>query len=288
MSLSSNLVKQMFTVVSTEDKRVIDTSTLIQQRLEEYNQQQREKESKGFVAGLRAEEVVLPDDEESGMEQMDGDVLLEHAGQEAKRILEQAREEADNIVAQAQAKALQMCEDAKTQAEVEKNKVISEARQAGYNEGLNQARMEGEAARQEFLRKEKEVEAFYQQQIDVLEPQLVDVITGIYEHIFHVELRSYREILTFLISSTLRKIDGSHDFIIHVSKEDYPYVNMQKKQIVAGAVSSNCNVEILEDIALSKNDCLIETENGIFDCGLGTQMSELKQKIKLLSWVKEE
>ena len=286
--MSSNLVKQMFTVVSTEDKRVIDTSTLIQQRLEEYNQQQREKESKGFVAGLRAEEVVLPDDEESGMEQMDGEVLLEHAGQEAKRILEQAREEADNIVAQAQAKALQMCEDAKRQAEVEKNKVISEARQAGYNEGLNQARMEGEAARQEFLRKEKEVEAFYQQQIDVLEPQLVDVITGIYEHIFHVELRSYREILTFLISSTLRKIDGSHDFIIHVSKEDYPYVNMQKKQIVAGAVSSNCNVEILEDIALSKNDCLIETENGIFDCGLGTQMSELKQKIKLLSWVKEE
>ena len=227
--MSSNLVKQMFTVVSTEDKRVIDTSTLIQQRLEEYNQQQREKESKGFVAGLRAEEVVLPDDEESGMEQMDGEVLLEHAGQEAKRILEQAREEADNIVAQAQAKALQMCEDAKTQAEEEKNKVISEARQAGYNEGLNQARMEGEAARQEFLRKEKEVEAFYQQQIDVLEPQLVDVITGIYEHIFHVELRSYREILTFLISSTLRKIDGSHDFIIHVSKEDYPYVNMQKK-----------------------------------------------------------
>lgn len=286
--MSSNLVKQMFTVVSTEDKRVIDTSTLIQQRLEEYNQQQREKESKGFVAGLRAEEVVLPDDEESGMEQMDGEVLLEHAGQEAKRILEQAREEADNIVAQAQTKALQMCEDAKTQAEVEKNKVISEARQAGYNEGLNQARMEGEAARQEFLRKEKEVEAFYQQQIDVLEPQLVDVITGIYEHIFHVELRSYREILTFLISSTLRKIDGSHDFIIHVSKEDYPYVNMQKKQIVAGAVSSNCNVEILEDITLSKNDCLIETENGIFDCGLGTQMSELKQKIKLLSWVKEE
>lgn len=286
--MSSNLVKQMFTVVSTEDKRVIDTSTLIQHRLEEYNQQQREKESKGFIAGLRAEEVVLPDDEESGTEQMDGEVLLEHAGQEAKRILEQAREEADNIVAQAQAKALQMCEDAKTQAEVEKNKVISEARQAGYNEGLNQARMEGEAARQEFLRKEKEVEAFYQQQIDVLEPQLVDVITGIYEHIFHVELRSYREILTFLISSTLRKIDGSHDFIIHVSKEDYPYVNMQKKQIVAGAVSSNCNVEILEDIALSKNDCLIETENGIFDCGLGTQMSELKQKIKLLSWVKEE
>ena len=286
--MSSNLVKQMFTVVSAEDKRVIDTSTLIQHRLEEYNQQQREKESKGFVAGLRAEEVVLPDDEESGMEQMDGEVLLEHAGQEAKRILEQAREEADSIVAQAQAKALQMCEDAKTQAEVEKNKVISEARQAGYNEGLNQARMEGEAARQEFLRKEKEVEAFYQQQIDVLEPQLVDVITGIYEHIFHVELRSYREILTFLISSTLRKIDGSHDFIIHVSKEDYPYVNMQKKQIVAGAVSSNCNVEILEDIALSKNDCLIETENGIFDCGLGTQMSELKQKIKLLSWVKEE
>ena len=46
-------------------------------------------------------------------------------------------------------------------------------------------------------------------------------------------------------------------------------------------------VEVVEDATLGKNDCLIETENGIFDCGLGTQLAELRQKLKLLSYEKE-
>lgn len=74
--------------------------------------------------------------------------------------------------------------------------------------------------------------------------------------------------------------------MLHVSKEDYPYVSMQKKQIMAGAVSANSFVEVVEDITLSQNECLIETDNGVFDCGLGTQLSELKQKLRLLSYEK--
>lgn len=116
----------------------------------------------------------------------------------------------------------------------------------------------------------------------------MDTITGIYEHIFHVELNSYREILTYLISTTMRKIEGNRNFIIHVSKEDYPYVSMQKKQIAAGATASNSSVEVVEDLTLGKNECLVETEGGIFDCGLGTQLKELGQKIRLLSYEKEK
>ena len=127
----------------------------------------------------------------------------------------------------------------------------------------------------------------YQQKLEELEPQMVDTITQVYEHIFHVDLQSNRDILTYLISNTLRKIDGERDFIIHVSKEDYPYVNMQKKQMLAGAVSANSNVEIIEDMTLAKNECMIETDSGIYDCGLGTQLEELRKKLMLLAWQKE-
>ena len=126
----------------------------------------------------------------------------------------------------------------------------------------------------------------YQQRMDELEPQFVETITGIYEHIFHVELHSYREILGYLISATMRKVEGSRSFIVHVSKEDFPFVSMQKKQIIAGAAIANCTVEMVEDSTLAKNECLIETEGGIFDCGLGTQLSELGQKLRLLSYEK--
>ena len=116
----------------------------------------------------------------------------------------------------------------------------------------------------------------------------MDTITGIYEHIFQIELSSYREILTSLISTVLHKLEGSRSFIIHVSKEDYAYVSMQKKQLLAGAVSENTVVDVVEDLTLGKNDCMIETENGIFDCGLGTQLSELRRQLMLLAWTKEE
>ena len=95
---------------------------------------------------------------------------------------------------------------------------------------------------------------------------------------------SYREVLCYLISATMRKTEDNRSFLVHVSKEDYPYVSMQKKQIMAGATAPNSTVEIVEDMTLGKGECMIETESGIFDCGLGTQLSELRQKLKLLSY----
>ena len=46
-------------------------------------------------------------------------------------------------------------------------------------------------------------------------------------------------------------------------------------------------LEIVEDVSLGENDCMIETEGGIFDCGLGTELSELAQKLKLLSYTRD-
>ena len=284
--MSRNLVKQIFTVVQPDEKRVIDTNGLVQQRLEEFEERRRAANG-GFVAGLAAQQV----DIDSNEVREDGEEFSESvikAKENSGKILEDARREAENIIAEAKAQALRICDEAKNQAEVEKNRIIADARQQGYSEGLDRAQAEGQAVKKEYLEKESRLEVFYQKQIDELEPQLVDLITDIYQHIFHVELQSYREILAHLISSTLRKIDGSHDFMIHVSKDDYPYVSMQKKQILTGAVSANCNVEIVEDLTLSKNECLIEAESGIFDCGLGTQLSELRQKLMLLSWSRED
>ncbi|MDE6168237.1 MAG: hypothetical protein K2G28_07240, partial [Acetatifactor sp.] len=118
-------------------------------------------------------------------------------------------------------------------------------------------------------------------------PRLVDAITEIYQHFFHVELSSYRDILTYLITAAMRKADGSRSFTIRVSREDYPYVSMQKKQIITEGGAGSCAVEVTEDMSLEKNECLIETDGGIFDCGLGTQLAELKQKLALLSWSRE-
>jgi flagellar assembly protein FliH len=283
------VIKQRFTIVDPEVKRVIDSNTLVEERLEELAEKMKEPAEEGFVPGLEAEEI--PSEElltdENGEVKSDG--IVARAGDEADRLLEQAKEEAAGIEAKAKAEAMEMLERAKTEAEVEKNRILSDAKQQGYDEGFEQAEAENERMKQQYLEKEKELEKNYQDRLDNMEPQLVDLITDIYEQIFHVELKSERDILVHLITTAMRKLDGSgQTFIIHVSKEDYPYISMQKKQLLSGGAAANTNLDVVEDMTLSRNDCMIETDSGIFDCGLGTQLSELKQKLMLLAWSKEE
>ena len=278
--MSSNLVKQFYTILPEEkEKRVIDNNDRIRRRLAMLSREQGGSED-GFVSGLAVADVVeVPED-------ATGNVIK--AQDEAKEILEQARAEAETIRAEAQAEANQIRLETQKQAEIEKQIVLDQAKQQGYDEGMARAQAHEKAMEQEYLEKARSLEEEYQQQIDVLEPAFVDTITGIYEHVFHVELSSYREILTALISDALHKLEGSRNFMIHVSKEDYPYVSLQKKQMLAGTVWENVNVDVVEDGALGKNACMIETENGIFDCGLDTQLSEIRKKLALLSWSNRE
>lgn len=286
--MSSNLLKRGYTNIQQDEKRVINTNELVAKRIQELTEKMQKAENEGFVSGLTAPsvevEALLTDGDDENVQQSN----VIKVRDEANRLLEEARKEADSIIEQARVHAMQLERDAKARAEQERMQMLGQAKQQGMQEGLEQAAKEAEKERQELKTLRKQLEDEYQQMIDELEPQFVDTITGIYEHIFHVELRSYREVLTYLISTTMRKIEGNRDFMIHVSKEDYPYISMQKRQIAAGATAPNSSVEVVEDLTLSKNECLIETEGGIFDCGLGTQLSELRQKLKLLSYEKKQ
>jgi len=259
----------MFMVAQDEEKRIIDNNALVRKRIGELS-------SGGFVSGLGAETLDV------SLEEGTGNVVK--AQEDPGVVLEQAKNEAQEILNEARINAIHIQEEARAKAEIEKNEILAQARQQGYEEGLAKTKVQLEAKEREYQEKARRLEEEYQQQVDVLEPQFIDTITGIYEYIFHVELGAYRDILIHLISTTIRKLEGSHDFMIHVSKEDYPYVSMQKKQMLSGAVSGNCNVDVMEDMTLEKNQCMIETESGIYDCGLGTQMSELMRKLHLLSW----
>lgn len=280
------VIKQVYTNVDTEDRRIINTNELMKKRMAELEAQMRQPGTEGFQAGLDAKTVenLLADGEEGAAS---GNVVKAF-GESAEEILQQAKKEAAGILEKARAEGAAILEQAQAQAEQEKEKVFEEAQKQGYAAGKRDADAQAEALLEEFEEKKRNIQSDYEEKLEKMEPQLVDTITDIYEHIFHVELSNYKDILGYLISSTLRKIEGGHEFIIHVSKEDYPYVSMQKKQLMAGAVSGSCNVDIVEDMVLAKNECMIETDNGIFDCGLGTELSELKQKLVLLSWSKEE
>lgn len=288
ISLSSNVYKSnyFYGAELPSDKKVIDTNELIASRLETLAEIMKQKEltatqttGTGFVQGLQAEDVsALLSDEE------DGTAVIKAEAPNSEAILQQAREEAERLVANAKAQADTIVAEGMEQAALSKKNVLEEARMNGYREGINRANKEVEEMKAQLAARQKALEAEYEAQFQSMEMDLVETITNIYEHIFNVDLRSNREILLHLITTTMRKVEGGRSFIIHVSKEDYPMVSMQKKQILSGLVTSSTSVDVIEDLTLAKGECFIEAEGGIFECGIGTQLKELNKKLRLLSY----
>ena len=279
----SNIVKQYFTVVRSEDKRIIDTNDLAMKRIGE-QLTESDAGDDGFISGLKAEELV-PVDEDICEEESEGGNAAQTAANTGY-LVEQARKEAITILEEARAEAARITEEARSLMEAEKNKVLTEAGENGYREGLIKAGEEAEALRREYREKEAELEGFYRQQIEEMEPKLVDAITDIYQHIFDVELSNHKEILLNLLRSALKGA-GGRDFLIHVSREDYIYISENRTKLLE-VLPSRCELDVVEDQSLAVNECLIETEGGMIDCGLDTQMTELKQKLRLLARTKEE
>lgn len=286
--MSRNLLKGIYTTVWQEEKRVIDTNELVARRMEELTVKMNQTKTDGFVSGLNAPEITgeVSGAEDDGFGEAHSNVIK--AGEDAESIRMQAEADAESILKEAEAEAERLKAEAKASADRERENVLAQARQQGYEEGMEKAEKEAEESRRKLKEQEKMLEAEYRKYVDELEPRFVETITGIYEHIFHVDLQSYREVLVYLISTAMHKAEGSRSFMVHVSKEDYPYVSMEKKQIMASTSTANSIVEIVEDATLGRNECMIETDNGIFDCGLGTQLSELAQKLKLLSYEREK
>ena len=198
----------------------------------------------------------------------------------------EAEAEAERIIAEAKAQALEIAAQARHDADIERTNAFEEGSKQGYDEGYARGYAEADDMKRELSERKRQLEAEYDEMLEDLEPRFIETITDVYSYIFGVDLMDNRDILVHLIDSTLRKVESSKTFIVHVSADDYPHVNMQKQTLVEGAAAGRGIIEIIEDIALSKGDCLIETDGGIFDCGVGTQLEELTKKLQVLSYEK--
>lgn len=285
------LYKAGWVRVDGEEKCVIDSNDLVAERIEEWENIRRanaaalssDEEADGeeaeFVSGIAGEEldVLFADGADSGS------VIKAN---EAEAVREAAEAEAERIVAEARAKALEIEKQATHDAGIQRANAVEEGTRQGYDEGYARGMAEVDGLKQELAERKRQLEAEFDAMLEDLEPRFIDTITDVYSHIFGVDLSDNRDILVHLIDATLRKVESSKTFIVHVSAEDYPYVNMQKQTLTEGAVAGRGLIEIIEDIALGKGDCLIETDGGIFDCGLGTQLEELTRKLQVLSYEK--
>ena len=288
----SNLYKSRFLNISEKPAYVLNVESIVEKRIQELQEQQAqhcgEEEDDGlFTEGLNADEVanlLTSDPDEAG-----GDELQPLTGNVIKASNAMTQEEADAIIAeaveQANAQATEIVEEARKEADSIRQKAHREGFEAGEREGRHKSEtiLQQKQAQMDALQKELEEE--YARRIDDIEPQLVEAITEVYSHVFHVDLSSRKDMVVQLVKDSLRGAESQTGFLIHVAKEDYPFVTMQKKEI-ASVIPGDTPLDVIEDLTLQHNECFIEMGSGIYDCGLDTQLGQLKKELQILSYRK--
>ncbi len=264
----SNLFKQYCIREKQEEVRVIDYNDMVEKKLAALaaSQNRGADAEEGFQSlGTIAEEAVLEDPEE----------VLQNAKDEAEQILKEAREKSENILNSAQEKSQEILEQAR-----------EDGHREGYQNGERQAREEVET---EFERKTEELEQFklelqedYNQEMSQLEPKLLDVILTVVEKVFHIQFDDKREILLYLVQNAIANIEGSKNFRIRVGEEQRFFLENHKEEIL-DRVGHDVSLELLSDPVLEGNQCVIETETGVFDCSLGVQLENLIKDLRSLS-----
>lgn len=283
-SLYNNLYKAGWVVVN-DDARIIDTNKLVEQKLQKaaksgiyHVQESEDGEKEGFNEGISAEAVdalLDPDNE--------GAALKGASAEELERV-KQELEEAKAELSRVQDEARHLMD--KTQAEIEAMRIRTqkEAEEKGYQDGYRQGMNEVQALRDECLSREEQLEAEYSRRIRELEPEFVENLTRIYEHIFKVDLSEYHQLVVTLLTDAMQKADASGNIIVHVAREDYGTVSEAKEEILERTGTMAERLDIIPDMTLAPSQCMIETEGGIYDCSLGTELSELTRKLMLLSY----
>ena len=304
MLYSSNIYK-FHQVNINDDTLLIDNNERIAKKIESLEPQilkevggdWNEEPTDDFFSGLDAEQVdallagTQEEDIQAGMDvPVENDFMGQSQGtsQNAGEALALVSAQSQEIIAEAKEEAEKIKEaalmDAQAEIEALRQSAYEEGKGGWYEAGYDEAVKQVEQQKMQLLEERKQLEAEYQELADNLEPKFVEALTDIYEKVFQVDLQKEHDILMHLIASTMHKMEGSSNYLIHVSKEDYSYVNSKKEELLAASVSANASIELVEDVTLGPNDCIIETDGGIFDCGLGTQLEELSQKLRLLSY----
>ena len=284
--MSSNLYKASFVHLG-EDARVIDMNAILEKRLKEEAERrncQPERElvaaQDGFTEGLNAEkvDVLLEPDEEMAS--------MQNASIQEQEQLNQEIEAARNELAGLQAQIEQEKEQAQLEIDQMKAKAFEEANEKGYQEGYQKGLDSVQELQKQCEDEKLQQEQEYQQKLQEMEPMMVDTLCDVYSHIFKVEAKEHKELVLKLLQDTLLKIDSTGSIIIHVAKEDYSYVQEQKAALLEEAGMQSGSVEIVSDAALARAQCMIETEGGVYDCSLDTELAELKRRLMLLAYQK--
>ena len=209
----------------------------------------------------------------------DSRMLKEEAAKKnAARIVRHAESQAEEIVSKARKDSAAEIALIRQKAEQEAAMSVSQATDAGYQEGLEAANREGEAIKADAQKCLEDAKNERQAMQESLEPEIVNMIIGITEKLLGNITQVNPAAITNLVRQGFASTSLSGDVTVYVSAQDYEQVIEQKDELLA-LTDGSVKLEITKDLSLSPMDCMISTPYGDIDCSLGQQFESLRANL---------
>lgn len=177
---------------------------------------------------------------------------VELAKQQAGEIIAGAWREAEGIIASAQKKA---------------EALLDSAKRDGYGNGLahwNEALATAWKSRDEYIAKN--------------EAELVQLAVRVAEKLIGEELRSSPETISTIVREALRSVRRAKSFVLQVHPADAAILD-ERVTALRAAAGPFREIEIAANPSLSRGDCIVESDIGIIDARLETQLKNMERAL---------
>lgn len=193
----------------------------------------------------------------------------------------QTEEERAQIISQAEEEAQSIVEKAKQEADGLFLHTRDEAVQKGYTEGLAKASSENEAKQNELDQRAEALEANYRQKEASMEKEVLDAVLSVVSKAFSIQFGDDSELLLHLIDDCVSHTEGAKELLIRVNEKNYALLTSKRDEI-KDKVGEGVSVEFAKDPLLSDGAGLIETDGGVYDVSIDTELKNLIKRIRLL------
>lgn len=256
----SNIIKSSFVCINSVDARLINTK----EELSNCRDEVKETPEKKTVVTRDINQALK--EKEKMLKEVEANLKVKY-----QQVMEEANKKAEEIIA-----------EAKEQAKVIMEESAKQGQEEGRKQGLSSGQEEINQIKEQLNNQKLDFENQYNEMANRFENDFMDIFANVFENISGILMDDKKDVILHLINQQINNVEKSNNYVIRVSKEDYDLVN-NKKQMLAEYIGEESSIEIVETDTLSRNKCLIETDNSVIDCSIDTQIKNLIMDLRMLS-----
>lgn len=249
------------------------------------------REAEAFKAGWEIEKKRMLE-----IAQASADDIVKKAEEAAFAEVKRQTDQAQIIKSDAEQAASKIIEDAKLEAEriiqeanVEKENIKATAHQDGYKEGHEQGFLEGQNEVNRLVeRVHKIVESVMVRREEILcetEQQIVELVLLMTRKVVKIISENQKTVVLSNVLAALKKIRTRGNITLRVNTEDLKLTTAHVDEFIKRIENVN-GISVIEDSAVDKGGCIVETDFGAIDARISSQLAELENKIMEISPVK--